>query len=587
MAMGNLTSTGFPDLRIGSYPSGTFRGSTRMRVIVEVFRQVSKADDAPITLSAYVTACQTSKSINGQPGTWSVTFKGPRMVPGTATSADLSGLISPDDWVRISFTENAANGRVWPVMVGLVDVMEVARGTVDSAPTTTYRLSGRDLTKPLAETVITSATNSQFDPVLSIGAFYNALAALERVGQGFGRPDTIVVALLRFLMGAEGRPQGVSFWRVPLNFQTVFIGGRSPNANGRQFTDVLDVASYVTPNLAGTVAINGSFLAASGSGNQVLDTLRAYANDTLNEMWVDLLPSVPGGARSPIAYYTPDGDEARFVPALVLREKPFYSLPGSVAHRGANNDPWSQLPTTTISALDLEEIKVSRGSDLFNFFLVETGGVSMPLAAIIEQSIARGETVFEGIPAIDRDSVQIHGLRRMELRSNYVGTGGQGDLSIFAGWTRLVRDWYAANPEYYSGSITSATLLPGVRVGERLIVTDPFGYGGTLQFYVEGVDHTIQMVGGVASHRTTLTVTRGHPNPPAAVTKYAERFKPRGRSALGAQGAPLLDDASRDAIARAVALQPTPAPAQVVGGPQGVQGTAPDGASFDVPSAEE
>lgn len=587
MAMGNLTQTGFASSRIGSPPAGNFRGSTTVRPVFIVYRQRDAAGSAPLNLGPYILSMQTSKQVSGTPGMWSVTLRVSGQVPGTLPILDLEGEISPDDWVQIALTENARGGRVWPIMLGLVDTLTVTRQSVDGAPVKVYTIAGRDVTKPLVETYITSAVTAGFNPVLNIAGLFNAITALEVAGSAEGPPDRVTVALLRFLMGAEGRDANVAYWRVPKNLILLFAGGTPPDLNSRQFTDALNVNSYVQ-SLPGAIAVNGTFLAKQGVGNQVWDVLTSYANTPLNEMFIDWLPSRRENARSPIAYYAPDS-AARldFAPALVLRERPFYTLPGSVPHRGERNDPWADLPTTTLSPLDCDTISLTQGTDLYNFFLMESGGTSLPFAQVVAQATQSGESAFEGIPAFDPDSIQIHGLRRMELSTNYVGTGGAGDLEVFAGWTRLIRDWYAPNPDFWNGSVTSAWMLPGVRVGERLILTDAFGVGRPpLQLYIEGVQHTLQMSNGVPSHSTTLTVSRGAQDPRKLVVQYAERFKPKGRSPVGQTPEPLLDDETRAALARAVALDAGD-PTQVVGGPQGVQGTSPDGHPFDVPSAEE
>jgi hypothetical protein len=166
---------------------------------------------------------------------------------------------------------------------------------------------------------------------------------------------------------------------------------------------------------------------------------------------------------------------------------------------------------------------------------------------------------------------------------------GEGAVWASQQWVRLLRDWYAPNPMFLSGTASIAYLAPGVRIGERLRVA--MRDASVEEFYVEGVAHSLAVVNGVAQHRTTLTVTRGHQNPVAAVAAYAERFRKQGRSALaqdlGVDAEPVLDDAVRDAIRNVLAQPLANEPTPLTGGPQGVTGTAPDGSTFAVPSATE
>jgi len=593
MAMGNINGSGPGSVRMGSPVAGTFRGSTTIRPLVSVFRQASEPNDPALGLNAYIVSMQTNKSIDGAPGTWEVTIKGSSMVPGSGPdSLSWDGVFAPTDWVTIAVADAAQGGRVWPIMLGLVDTVRSGFATNDGARVRTWTLSGRDLTKCVADTQITSAVYTAFDPVLSAGAAYRLVDALDRANSTLGNPSQIVPAVLSFLMGADVRPPNVSFWRVPRNLNALFTGGAEPSVNQRQFTDVLDVRAYVAPALPGRIAVNGNFGAENGLGNQVWDTLRSYSNAPLNELFIDFLPNQASDARSPLAYASTDGSLNGFVPALVLRERPFPSLPDAIPHRGRNYDPWTALPTTTMLTRDLESADLTQGAENYNFFLMQSGGISLPRNLFLEQSENPEDPLFAGVPAINRDSIQIHGVQRLELSTNYTGTGGDQDLSEFFGWTRLLRDWYGPCIEFYSGTITSTTILPGVRVGERLIIGDLLGVsGGDVEFYVEGVAHSLAVVNGVAQHRTTLTVTRGHQNPVAAVAAYAERFRKQGRSALaqdlGVDAEPVLDDAVRDAIRNVLAQPLANEPTPLTGGPQGVTGTAPDGSTFAVPSATE
>lgn len=586
MAMGNISGSGPGSVRFGSPTAGTFRGSTTIRAVVNVFQQYAEPDYPPVALNAYILNMQTNKIVDGSPGTWEVTIKGDRMVPGTVQSGSWDGIFTKDDWVIIAITDAAQDGRVWPVMIGLIDNVRPGFSTNDGARVRTWTIGGRDLTKCLTDTQITSAVYTAFDPVLAAGASYRLVDALDRANGSIGNPSAVVPPILSFLMGADVRPEGVSFWRVPRNLNALFTGGAAPSVNQRQFTDVLDVSAYVTPNLPGQIAVNGNFGAENGVGNQVWDTLKSYSNGPLNEMWVDFLPNVGNAATSPLSYVSETGNLDDFIPALVLRERPFPSLPGSVPHRGANVDPWTKLPTTVVLTRDLESVDLTQGAENYNFFLMQSGNIQLPKNLFLEQSENPEDQLFAGVPAINRDSIQIHGLQRLELSTNYVGTGGDKDLNTFFGWTRLLRDWYGPCLDFYSGTVTTITILPGVRVGERFIISDLLGAsGGDVEFYVEGVAHSLVMVNGAAQHRTTLTLTRGHQNPVAAVAEYAAKFQKQGRSAIAQQSpAPQPPrSALDDELFSAIDDLPTP----LTGGPQDVVGTSPTGDIFDVPSATE
>jgi len=569
-----------------------------MRHVASLHRH-NDGPSQPIPLDTYIAAVDGDKRISGEAGTFTLTLLG-RPLPGGGPTVDWEAEVTDDDWVTVGFDDGE---REWYYTLGLVDMVERATSTARGAPETAWHVICRDLTKVFEDTEVLDMPYAQHDTALAYGAFYGAVQALSKTPAG-ATPGEIVQALYEYLMRAGSqRAPNARWWAVPTNLPALIAGGAEDvvvQPDQRQATDII-TDEHLDPGLAGVWAAYTSLLAAPNSGGQVWDLLVEHSNPPLNELWVDLAPPL-GDAYSPLAYSTAEGEYYSLRPALILRERPFPSMPGSAPHRGTANDPWKDLPATTIHVKDCTSITLTRsGDERYNYFLVESGSGTR-FSRMVLAMAGIGDTPFDGVPAIDIESVQRHGLRRLEVSSQYINLA-TGKLDLFLGWTRLLRDWYALNPQYLSGTIVVGIPLPGVRVGERL---DLLGYyEDPLQLYIEGVriQSSVEPDGSITGS-TALTVTRGHTDPVGALTAEVARYGTPGASPttdLARQMSQMVDrlDAysalnrdeqrslanwvrRRDGEDPLLPLEDEEAAAELA-----VVGTLPDGSEFDVPDAED
>jgi len=608
MAMGDLTRlVNFGGARASTAPLSSWRGSHTGRLVAVIYRQRDDAQTPPLNLSPYLTGVQTAKSVDGAPGTFSATLKPDAGIAlDVPDHVDWHAEIENGDWFRVLYDDGRST---WDVMIGTVDTVSVRLQSVQGADDPTWTLTGRDLTKCLVESQTLNLPHIGLATTLGIGSLLSALNFLSRINAR--TPGQVARALFRYFMGAAPRPTRGTFFRVPLNFPATFTAGPAPPVGRRQLSDVVDVDGYVVDDLPGVTAAFGSLTSIPAQGSQVWDTIRSYANTTLNECFIDLRPRPTvtmrvrlASTRSPLAYAVPkSGTRAGgVVPALIVRERPFNTVPGTAPHRTteAENSPFQQLPTTTIDTRDVVSLNLSAGQERFNYFLVDAGGANLQQAVTFALGSQFGggpvgpKGMFDGVPAIDLESVQRHGLRRMETTSTYINAVGD-QIDVYRFWSRILRDWHMLAHTYLSGTITLAFGAPGIRAGERLILR---GFGGhkdhkpPLQFYVEGVQHQMRVTSqGVPVCSTTLTVTRGTRDPDE-IRNYAASFAVGAGSPLAEPGrTALANNAEAQAQAQSQASAATEGGASVGAGPapapEDVTGTGPDGQPVTVPPVVE
>ena len=174
MSMGDLTS--YSRARGTSVPSGSFRGSRNTRVVVEIYVQDDTELPAVLDVTDFVTSVTTSKSINGDPGSFSIGLKsrGSSLcrdpLPPIFSASSWEDLILDGDWVGIAFYDGLQQ---WLVMDGIVDsVQRTTSGGGDGQRVDEWRIVGRDVTKALAETDLAMAPFAKFDIVKQYGIFF-------------------------------------------------------------------------------------------------------------------------------------------------------------------------------------------------------------------------------------------------------------------------------------------------------------------------------------------------------------------------------------------------------------------------------
>jgi hypothetical protein len=453
----------------------------------------------------------------GQPaGQWSATIK-PKQ-----TGIQFRDLeVLDGDWVDVSVLRN---GIRIPVCRGVVDSVRESVGVVSGATATTYTITGRD-------------HGAFFDYPVTWSSLW--ARAMDDTVHGFmttrldwkqgGRPDQIFAALIHsyFLGGDNGGGQ----WEIP-----------------QSLTETIPRNSLVPPRLPSTIAAFGptheelharlsealkvvTFNAFSGfgapkglrgalfnkglwrTGDQTLhQTLAKWVNPLLNEWWCDLLlpqaftpknglhaflstQSELFQSRKGVEQAITAAPEDFGTMAAIIRERPFMN-------RDAGLDSmWSNLPTWTIPTWLVANSNLGLGGatrkNLFEL-LADVG------FAPHSEHPAFGQSQWL------RSDVKQRGLRPYSETTNYIaGTEGgwQHERLI---WLSLLQDWWGPSPYLREGTITVNTLLPEIRIGQRVLL-DPGDPKQVEQFYVEGVSmaYTGPTRDAGAGGTTTLIVGRG------------------------------------------------------------------------------
>lgn len=529
---------------------------TQMAPAVSFHRHIGGAIE---NVLPWLTGMQTSKSVDGSAGTFVL-----RLLYENALGErrDWQDLLADDDWVMLGVQDGDLQ---WLLMVGMIDSVTWEREVGEQGDVAeVFIVTGRDLTKPFIETPLLMMPHVSYDPALAYGTFYSAVQALSLLGADFG-PGETVRALYEFMMRAGDYRTDDPWWRVP---DSLPLEGQTGRRRGRQLTDLISLDRLDT-SVEGSFAAFGSLLSEPGKGSQIWDVLQGHCHTVLNEFFIDLAPTGEqylarrDGAASIIAARPGEGFSA--LPSLVLRERPF-PVSAEVSATRARGEAWARLARTTASERETSRISLSRGAERWNYFLVESGGGSSFSSMVLAQAALAAEngdvataSLFAGVPAIDRDSVQRHGLKQMELKSRYLNVDRAGSIDIFTGWTRVIRDWHCLDHLYLAGEVEFVSCMPGIRVGERL---DLEMRGKTWQCYVERVEHSFSIdQNGACVHSTEVGLTRGHPEPLRAVDRYVRRFSAGGSSVVGATPAQPAEVIG--AIREATAPIVTPLPAGI------------------------
>jgi hypothetical protein len=476
--------------------------------------------------AATVMSLSWTKQLGQASGRWTATIK-----PKHSGIQFRDPEILDGDWADLSVLRN---GIQIPVCRGVVDTVRESGSVINGATATTYTLTGRDHGAFFEYPITFNNPFARDMEQLMNGFMTSRLNAKQN-----GRPDQLFAALIDGWFKGDDR-SGAGQWELPQSFPEKFPlnskGNLEParlaatrasfgptdaelrnfNAKGR-LTDVLKIVTFDA--ISGTEGLRG-FIGNTGLwsvGEQNLhQTLSQWVNPLLNEWWYDLvLPQafVPKNALDKHLSVQTDlfkartsasqaagGSENFGVMAALIRERPFLCR-----EKGIDGSMWSGLPTWTIPTwlVSSSDLGIG-GAERFNVFhlLAEMG-----FGSGIEQTAL-------GKPRWLRSDIAQRGLRSTptEMSSTkYIPLGAEGEwFKERADWLALMQDWYAANPYLRQGTITVNTLLPEIRVGQRVILSrgDP---QQAEQFYVEGVTLTyngpIQNAG--ASGSTTLIVTRG------------------------------------------------------------------------------
>ena len=484
--------------------------------------EVHTHDAGALDLSAAVVSASTRKSLAEPAGSFTMTLK-PSARPG-GDGVDLLSQIRDDDWMLVGATD--ADGVDWITTTGLVD--SVRRQRVGTAGATTYTVAGRDLGKVLLKTDMLDVPWLAASRELGMR---NAATAFNIInGIADRTPGRIVAELLSYMLQGGQYRGPTQMWAVPESMRFRPEPGLPPiDPIIRQASDVI-LTSHIDTRTPGLLPTNVPISAGLGSGGALWTILTQYANPVLNELVLDQLPP-PGDLHAPTAYAMDQDGFALAKPALRLRQKPFPALTtvefddsGDVFGGAfSQSDNWRMLPANEFPESDLEVYDVGRsGAERFNWFSLdpaESEITSRGITAMLFGKV-KPEDYWDAVPAILRQSAERHGFLRFQQTTPYINSTAEQragtseadaarlELITAAQWVKLLRDWYAPNPVFLSGSATVAYLCPGVRVGERLRIH--LRSGEVEEFYIEAVEHRfVKRPDGSAHGSTTLSVTRG------------------------------------------------------------------------------
>jgi hypothetical protein len=523
-----------PHLRVGMtiYPLWTPKP---FRFAGERSSAARRIDWYPDQTEASILSFQWSKQMGQPSGQWTAVIKAKTQGYGTLLHQVTQSTMNFDDqavvdgdWVDIAVLRN---GIRIPLCRGVIDSVRKSTISAGGATVVTYTLTGRDhgafFEYPITWNSIWARTLNE-----TVSGLFT-----ERVkGRVGGRPDELFKALIDgTFQGAvtAGVPSGQ--WKLPPS-----LFDRLGQSSAR-LHDILKIVSFSA--IKGETGLRGAYYNEPQLwtvGEQSLhQTLSQWVNPVLNEWWYDLLPPrnfmPPHGLDgfldvAPVTVVEPLTDpalieesqaafQASLVPrtvspgykqtltseneqfgtiAAIIRERPFPTL------AQGRNAMWYGLPTWYVPTWLIQNSDLGRGGqERFNLFelLADFG-----LGSQSEQAtVAR--------PMWHREDIEQHGLRSYSQSVRFFAQDGKGIgdwLDERNRWLNILRDWFAPNPYLRQGHVTVKTMLPEIRIGQRLILDhdDPKQQE---QFYIEGVNLQYQAPsqGAGATGSTTLVLTRG------------------------------------------------------------------------------
>ncbi len=467
--------------------------------------EVHRHKDQPLNLTRLIVSAGTRKGMGEPAGTFHVTLKG-SSEPGQ-WQMDLLEAIPDDAWVMCGATD--ADGVDWVVMIGLVDA--IRRQRIGSAGATTYTIQGRDHGKILTKTDLLDMPWLATD----LGSVNGSAALLEDwlKRDNSRSPGSTVDALLQSFLGGVIRPKYRS-WAVPESMVLPSNGASVP-LERRQFSDVL--SRKIQMDLPGRRYSDVIIPTGVSTGGGLWATMAQNANLAMNEMFCDLVPT---------SIYRPfnmvDGSFSA-LPGVTLRQRPFPAVADIplvidnkvVSENGGPppSDDWRVLPATNLPESDFDVMEVGKsGAERFNWFSMEPGNGD-EMATRGAQALLAGETpaskYWDSAPVVLLGSIERHGRTLLQPGSIYLAPDGKSnELWLGTAWARVLRDWYAPNAAFLSGTASVAYLCPGIHIGERLRVH--MNDGGVEEYYIESVEHRYTRNSDGSSHGTThLGITRG------------------------------------------------------------------------------
>lgn len=432
----------------------------------------------------------TSKSMGAAAGSWTITIKAPARMG--STESDFLEKVLDDDWIDIFITYN---GKKVHVLRGLIDSIRWNRSANGQGATArVYTITGQDHGSILEKT---EAWYNDFTAENTYSAITQKLLASDgQKGKDdpfihWDRVKSVRRATFGFLETLTGL--GHPDWQLPKS-----MPGRS--ASGA-FSDTLQFSAAVSDDPK-RYMVSTNFINPSGSS--LWEFAQHVSDKTFTELFTDI--GFLGEVIPPLDQGTPQDERGASTAEMVLfyREKPFPTTVDSSA--------WDSLAHLTVTPQAIKSIDVGR-----------SGSERVTAILAVPTSLPESYQKVLTSPLWDKVAIANHGMRRLSVETPYSSASLKlNDLKLEM--RAKLRDWHCLNAYFLSGSITFGALYPQLRIGMKLVVDhgDP---NKMETYYVEQVDHSWSISGGI----TTARVTRGWIGTPAslrtAIRKVAGRFE--------------------------------------------------------------
>ena len=249
----------------------------------------------------------------------------------------------------------------------------------------------------------------------------------------------------------------------------------------------------------------------AGNQQSVWNIMKAYSNPAINEMFIDLKPTLTSAKGEVYALY----------PTLVCRQIPFTSSTAKTAYaqmaKGLTTDnevtlastAFVELPRLKIPEKFILDEDMGRGDhERYNF--LEIYGI-VPGVAFSDPTIQQQFGNF----CIDSASVKRYGLNTLIANTDFClpAVGDKvdpGSIFLISKWIYLLTDWWLGAHTYESGTFQLVGIEEPLSLGDNIeIIREKTGINEL--YHVEAYQHTysIDPSSGIGLFRTTVQVSRG------------------------------------------------------------------------------
>lgn len=288
---------------------------------------------------------------------------------------------------------------------------------------------------------------------------------------------------------------GTALWRLPNNMPGVQTDGQ---------LGFLDNLFKYGADYDDDTFVRRSHIGVTGSlnyGSNLLELMMAWMDPMSCEMLVDLVNPNNGSAPPYIGMnnaVSATGREllspGQTAMALIVRERPFYTLATRPERLGEMY--FDRTPLHVVEREQVQESRLSRSAAAL------VNHITYAPIQVVEQS---AQAATYQIPLINRESIDTHGVRRIDIRTPYDVTEGNSQAAQI--YRHITRDFNSLNHLLYTGMIRLTRGRPEIRVGSRLRVASAGNLNSDyLTTYVEVVEHAWQYKQGFKS---AFTVTHG------------------------------------------------------------------------------